>query len=237
MKIIRCKNYHDLSHRAVQVILTRIDEKPDLLLCAATGNTPKGAYKKLGRTAKTRSIECAGIKLIQLDEWVSLPPGHEASCQYQLATELVKPLDITDFCKIDGAAADLSGEIDRTNDYLKANGPIDLCVLGLGLNGHIGLNEPAEQMTEGCHRVKLSNTSMEHDMVEGIAPVPTEGITLGLNQILESREIILLVAGASKKEIFEALLHATPHPALPASYLMDHPNTICLVDQEAYPKD
>lgn len=237
MKIIRCKNYHDLSHRAVQIILSRIEEQPDLLLCAATGNTPRGAYKKLGRTAKTRDIECSGIKLVQLDEWVSLPADHEASCQNQLHNELVKALDIREFCSINGDAGQMEDELTKVNEYLEKNGPIDLCVLGLGLNGHLGFNEPSKELRDTCHLVSLSKESMTHAMVEGVKPVPNQGITLGMKQLLDSRQIVLLVSGDSKREIFAELIDSEVNPALPASYLINHPNTICLVDQEAYPKD
>lgn len=236
MKIIRCKDYHDLSRRAVQVILTRIEEEPNLLMCAATGNTPKSTYKMLGATAKTRNVECAQVKVIQLDEWVSLPADHEASCRYQLEKELIKPLDINGLCLINGDNPEMENEVLKVNNYLKTNGPIDLCILGMGTNGHLGFNEPSDQLTEECHITYLSLTSREHAMIEGVSPTPSQGITLGMRQILDSRQILLLVSGGSKREIFVELLAADEHPSLPASFLKNHPNVICLVDQEAYPK-
>lgn len=236
MKIIRCKDYHDLSRRAVQVILTRIGEEPDLLLCAATGNTPRSTYKMLSATAKTRSVECSQVKVVQLDEWVSLPSDHESSCQFQLEKELIKPLNINDLCLIDGDNPVIENEILKVNNYLMNKGPIDLSILGLGTNGHLGFNEPSNELVEGCHISPLSHESMEHAMIDGVSPTPSQGITLGINQILDSRQILLLVSGGSKREIFQELLAAEEHPSLPASFLKNHPNVICLVDQEAYPK-
>ncbi|MEQ9300188.1 MAG: 6-phosphogluconolactonase [Cyclobacteriaceae bacterium] len=236
MKIIRCKDYHDLSRRAVQVILTRIGEEPDLLLCAATGNTPKSTYKMLSATAKTRNVECSQIKVVQLDEWVSLPADHESSCQFQLEKELVKPLNINELCLIDGGSSEIENEILKVNDYLKNKGPIDLCILGLGTNGHLGFNEPTHELTDECHLTPLSHESREHAMIDGVSPTPSQGITLGMKQILDSRQILLLVSGSSKREIFDQLLASEEHPSLPASFLKNHPNVICLVDQEAYPK-
>ncbi len=216
---------------AAALIWEAAQAKPDLLICLASGDTPTGTYALLAQEPE----HLASARFIQLDEWAGVGPDDPASCAAYLERTLLGPLAVPperriDFC---GDAPDAVAECQRVATALEEAGPIDLCILGLGLNGHLALNEPAESFDPFCHVATLAEQSRTHPMLaETVAPV-RQGLTLGLGDILRSRRILLLVTGAAKRTPLARLAARRVTPTLPASFLWLHGDTVCLCDRDA----
>jgi len=225
MRITRCATVAELNEKAADMIISELNKKPQNLFCTATGNSPTGIYKLLAE--RKGAINTKGLSLLKLDEWYGLPMDHPASCEYYLQKHLIEPLGAASVTSFD-SQADPEAECKRINDYLAKNGPIDICVLGLGQNGHLGFNEPADFLHPHAHLATLSETSLTHPMIKGSGVDMKYGLTLGLADILQSRKIILPVFGRNKNEIMQQLMEEKVSTYLPASLLWLHPNTECL---------
>lgn len=230
MRIIDCEDYDALSKRAATLVISEINQRKDLLLCAATGRSPIGLYDRLVEQARTDRALVDALRIIQLDEWGGLAEDAPGSCGHYLKSRLLDPLGISPARYIGFAAAeDPEQECQRIRSALAKGGPIDLCVLGLGLNGHIGFNEPGPVLLPYCHVAQLSEESRRHAMVGGMNEAPRFGLTLGLQEILAARRILLLVTGEGKSEALAGLLSGEVSTTLPASFLWLHPQVDCLV--------
>lgn len=161
------------------------------------------------------------------------------TCEYYLENHLIGPLQIGKdrYISFQSNPRDPAEECSRIQQELAKAGPIDICILGLGMNGHLALNEPGEFLKVGVHVAELSKSSLMHPMIKEMNVKPSYGLTLGMKDILQSASIILLNSGAKKKEITVQLLNAKISTALPASMLWRHSNAVCLIDQEAYPSN
>ncbi|WP_353197704.1 galactosamine-6-phosphate isomerase [Parapedobacter defluvii] len=232
-------SYYDsdeaMSQQASDVITAQLVQKPASLLCAATGGSPSRTYTLLREEAGQRPGLFARMKLIKLDEWGGLPPHHPASCESYLQAQLISPLDISGdrYIGFQSDATDPAKECTRIQQELGHAGPIDVCVLGLGVNGHIAFNEPADGLRAACHVAELTSQSLQHAMVADMAAKPTYGYTLGMADIMQAKQIILLVTGKNKEKATRELLSGKITSHLPASFLSLHPNTLCLIDQQA----
>ena len=233
MNIEYFDDYHSMSDVAAALIHGELIAKTDLLLCAATGSSPLGAYQKLIEKYQTETSAFEKFRMIKLDEWGGIPLEHPQSCETFLNEKLIGPLkiDASRFISFDSQPVDQAAECKKVSDYLENNGPIDLCILGLGVNGHIAFNEPAPFLQAGCHATALSKTSMQHSMSTSMEQKPTFGITLGMAEILQAKKIILLISGAGKQPIIQEFLSAKITTTLPASFLWLHPAVTCLIDQ------
>jgi galactosamine-6-phosphate isomerase len=157
-----------------------------------------------------------------------------ATCETYLRKILIDPLDLSSrYVAFESQPADPAAECSRIARWLQNNGPIDLCILGLGINGHLGFNEPAAALHARAHVATLSHESLQHSMIQNLREKPTFGLTLGIKDILDSREIILLVSGAAKAEPLRRMLEGSVHAPFPASYLRKHENTRILCDRAA----
>lgn len=205
-----------------------------MLLCAATGSSPTGTYHFLSEEyEKTPSI-FDELRIIKLDEWGGVDLNHPATCETYLQTHLLKPLNITRdrYTGFDSNSMDAVKECQRIQEKLNNELPIDLCILGLGINGHIAFNEPDDYLAPHCHVAKLSESSLSHPMTNHPGVKPTYGLTLGMADILNSRTILLLVHGSQKKPVFENFLSKRITTAIPASFLWLHSNVICLTTED-----
>jgi galactosamine-6-phosphate isomerase len=225
MHITHCATVAELNEKAADLIVSELNKKPQSLLCTATGNSPTGIYQLLAE--RKSSIDSKSIRLLKLDEWYGLPMDHPASCEYYLQKYLIGPLGINSVTSFD-SKAEPEAECKRINGYLAKNGPIDICVLGLGQNGHLGFNEPADFLHPHAHLATLSETSVNHPMIKGSGVDMKYGFTLGLADILQSRKIILPVFGQNKRAIMQRLMEGGVSTHLPASLLWLHGNTECL---------
>lgn len=225
-----------LSEHAAHLVAAELNRKNDLVLGAATGASPEGLYKQLAARARLTPALFGGLRVVQLDEWGGLLPSNPASCADYLKKYVCDPLKVTPdrYVGWNGASADTQQECERMQEQLRISGPMDLCILGLGLNGHIAFNEPGSCLQPHAHLARLTSGSQRHDMVETLETKPAYGLTLGMADILGSRTILLLISGSRKREITGRLKTGQVSTDLPASFLWLHSNTICLIDKDAY---
>ncbi|HTI91117.1 MAG TPA: galactosamine-6-phosphate isomerase [Puia sp.] len=235
MEITILESHEDLSQRAAAIILRQLEAKKDMLLCAATGDTPARTYELMAQEYRHRPDRFSDLRVLKLDEWGGLPMTDPGSCENYLRTRFLSQLNINDsrFLSFRSDPADPQEECRRIQGQLSQAGPIDCCLLGLGLNGHIGFNEPAPFLQPGCHIARLSTTTLRHTMVAGAERQPTYGLTLGMADILQAGMILILISGSIKKDIARKFLSKQVTPELPASFLWLHANVICLLDKEA----
>ncbi|MEO0571931.1 MAG: 6-phosphogluconolactonase [Bacteroidota bacterium] len=232
MRIAEFENNRSMALMAASMVKKELKKNPTLLLCAATGNSPLPLYKELVSQSKKNMGPYRNIRLIALDEWIGLDTS-KGSCDAYLRKYLVEPLGISEgrYLGFNTKANDFRKESTRMQRQLNQEGPIDLCVLGLGSNGHLGLNEPADILKPHCHVAQLAPESRKHGMLKEATSIPTKGLTLGINDILSSKRILIIISGRGKGKTKRALFTRKIDPKLPASYLWQHDNVDCLVVQ------
>lgn len=229
-------DYEVLSRRAADRLLEHLRAKPDSLICLAAGSTPTRTYELLAQHGGREPGLFAQSRWIKLDEWGGLSMDDPATCERQLRDLLVTPLSVSDrYIAFNSNSMDPEQECDRIASWLTANGPIDICVLGLGVNGHLGFNEPANVLQRNVHIAQLSDSSLRHSMLNGSRATPTFGLTLGMANLFTSVSILLLVSGKTKRESLERLLTENITTAFPASFLHLHESVTVLCDFDAYP--
>ncbi len=228
-------NLELISKKACEIIIEELRRKPGMLLCTASGSSPLVTYRLLAMKCKEDPDLFSKLRILKLDEWGGIRMDNPQSCEVFLQKNIVQPLNIsTDrYIAFNTNPEQPEEECVRIASYLKQNGPIDICVLGLGLNGHIAFNEPADHMQPHCHMTPLSEKSLQHSMATDMGEIPTYGITIGMADILQSGKIIMLVTGTGKKEIISKFLSGRITTELPASFLWLHPEVVCMVDNKA----
>lgn len=223
------------SRAAATYLIETLRKRPDALLCAATGNSPTRTYEIFIREAPRQCPASIPdqVRLLKLDEWGGLDMDDPGTCESYLQKHLVQPLKLRNYVGFNSLPPDPDSECRRIDLWLEQNGPIDLCILGLGINGHLALNEPAQQLQPGSHIAKLAPSTLQHSMLRTARKPPKYGLTLGIDQILAARKILLLVFGAEKAEPLRRLLEEPITSEFPASCLRRHPNAFCLGDPAA----
>lgn len=211
----------------------RLRDKPDLRLCLPTGDTPSPVYAELVAGEWRGEVSVAAATVLLLDEWVGLPPDDPARCDARLRDELIGQLTAPPrFVAIDVDGPDPEAAA-RAHDAEAARG-LDLAVVGLGSNGHVGFNEPGSRPGDGTRLVRLAVSSREAATSRyGAGRTPTAGITLGLRQLLGAAECWLLVTGERKAAILHRALDKPEGPDCPASYLRRHPRFTVFADEAA----
>ena len=230
MRIAEFEEIDQMGQKAFSIVMDEIEHNPQLLLCAATGSSPLPLYQNLAEEAKKGAAVFDELRVLPLDEWVSLQSS-DGSCHAFLQKHIIRPLKITQerYFPFNAATENLKEECMRIQALVKEQGPIDLCVLGLGKNGHLGFNEPADELQPHCHIADLTIESQQHSMILDSSIKPTQGITLGIQDILSSKRILLLVSGSGKEEAKKKLLSGDITSQFPASLLWKHHNVDCLV--------
>lgn len=213
-----------LSRAAAALIVAAVRERPSLLLCAATGASPTRTYARLAEAARDEPGCFDRMRVLKLDEWGGLPMDDPGSCEAYLRAHLVGPLGISEdrYVAFRSDAPDPEAECRRVDAELRRQGPIDLCVLGLGRNGHLALNEPADALVPHAHVAALAPETQQHPMIRHVAQPPAYGFTLGMAGILGARRILVLVSGAHKREPLERMLTPRITTHVPASLLWLH---------------
>jgi glucosamine-6-phosphate deaminase len=218
------------------LLLERLGTNPRLRVCLPTGVTPRPVYDVVARRAAGGGPTFGQAQVFLLDEF-GLPAGHPARCDEMLRRDLLARLDPPParVHRLDPAAPDLGAECARYR-ALVVEGGLDLVLLGLGRNGHVGLNEPGTPADAPTRRVDLAAATVQAASRYGaVEDPPTWGLTLGLEEILAAREVWLLVTGADKGAVLRRVLTGPVGPAVPASFLRGHANARLLVDDEALP--
>jgi galactosamine-6-phosphate isomerase len=227
-------DHEAVSCYAADWLVEGLRDKPAAIMCLATGSTPMRTYALAAeRGAKEPSL-FERCRLLNLDEWGGLPADHPATCGRHLRDALVTPLGLSDrYVSFDSQPQDAEIECARIAKWLAENGPIDLCLLGLGLNGHLGFNEPDDFLQPHAHVAQLSEASLTHAMLKHGDARPMYGLTLGMADLLQSRRVMLLVTGASKCDPLKRLLSGKIATDFPASLLHLHHDAQLICDGAA----
>ena len=237
MKLIKVKDYHEMSHKAAEYIIEKVRQNPEIKLGLATGGTPVGTYKRLIEDHHENGTTYQSATTFNLDEYIGLSGSHPNSYRYYMNENLFRHIDIplehTHIPK--GDTEDVLAECVRYETLIKDNGGVNLQILGIGRNGHIGFNEPGTSFQSTTQVVDLaaSTISANARYFNDINEVPTQAITMGIATIMKSEEILLLVSGESKKDALQKLLYGEVNENFPASALKNHPNVIIIVDEAA----
>lgn len=238
MKLIRVENYEEMSSYAARLVEQQILNNNRSVLGLATGSTPLGLYGELIRGVHERNISYQDIQTISLDEYCGLSADHPNSYRYFMNDKLFQHIDIPlENTHIpDGTAVSVEAECQRYEALIDEIGPPDLQILGLGTNGHIGFNEPGTPETSVTHCVELEQSTRTSNarFFSDLDSVPTHAITMGIQSILKSEEILVLASGKKKAPAVRRLLAGTVSEDFPASYLWQHNRVTLIVDKEAY---
>ena len=236
MKQIIYEDYTELSVKTAEQIATIISEKPDALLCFPAGETSIGTFKHLIELNKTGKISFEKCKIVGLDEWANIGAMKSENCFSFLKKHLFDHIDYSDenLCFFDGESPDLKYECIKSDIFIKKYGPIDMILLGAGMNGHLGLNEPGTSFDLYSHIVNLDDTTKTVGQKYFSGKVNlTSGVTLGLKYIMEAKTVILQLNGTRKAEVAKRLIETEVSPAFPASAIKSHLNSFLLLDREA----
>ena len=235
MRLVSAGDADELATLAADLIALEIEKKPDLTLLAATGNTPMGAYAELVQRYKAGTLETTGLRVVQLDDYLGVADDDPRSLYAWLASSLTGPLGVAPerVLRFHSLAADPIKDCQRVDSSFESWGGVDLAVLGLGPNGHLGFNEPPSAADAPTRVVTLSAASLASNAAYwGGRDVPRTAVTLGMKQILAARRVLLLVSGAHKRGILERTLGGPVTPELPASLLRDT-NLTVIADRAA----
>lgn len=238
MKVIRVKDYQELGKKAAAIIIEHVKAKPDAVLGLATGSTPQTTYRELIRDHKENGTSYRQVTTVNLDEYIGLSPEDPNSYHYFMKKELFEAIDIAkeNTHLPNGEAADLEAECRRYDDLIRSVGGIDLQLLGIGRNGHIGFNEPGTSFQTRTHVVELAEDTRKANarFFPSLDAVPTSAITMGIQNILESKRILLLASGPAKAEAMARLLNQREiTEAFPASCLHLHDDVTVIADEAA----
>ncbi|MGG1675986.1 glucosamine-6-phosphate deaminase [Neobacillus sp. NRS-1170] len=237
MKVIEVKDYAEMSQKAADYIIQKVCQNPWIKLGLATGGTPIGTYKNLIEDHKKNGTSYQNVTTFNLDEYIGLSVDNKNSYRYYMKEQLFNHIDInmnkTNIPK--GDIKDIEAECLRYEDLISNHGGIDLQILGIGSNGHIGFNEPGTSFNSITHIVKLARSTINANarFFNRVEEVPTKAITMGISSILKSKEILLLVSGESKKEALFKLLNGEINESFPASVLKNHPCVTIIADKAA----
>lgn len=237
MNIIRVANYEEMSREAGKLIAEKVRTNPCLSLGLATGSTPQGVYQYLIKDLKTNGTSYQKIRSINLDEYIGLPITDPKSYHDFMRKNLFDHINMSEknIHIPNGFAQDLDKECLRYEGLIKEIGGIDLQLLGIGQNGHIGFNEPGTSFTSRTHIVTLAQNTREANsrFFASIKDVPTHAITMGIASILDSKEIFLLASGANKADAIARLIKQEMSEDFPASSLKQHQNVTIIADNDA----
>lgn len=237
MNILTFDSDDKLNEAAANIMIGQIQTTPRAVLGLATGGTPVGIYKQIVQDFHRGMFSFRNVTTFNLDEYVNLPIDHPESYHTYMNTHLFNHIDLSASQRHipDGNAGDIEEECRRYDQLIELSGQIDLQLLGLGHNGHIGFNEPAHALIKGTHVVDLAEETREANarFFDTINDVPAQALTMGVGTILKAKKILLVVKGADKADIVIRALRGPITTDCPASLLQTHPNLIVLLDSTA----
>lgn len=240
MRIIVVENYEEMSKKAAAMMASQIILKPESVLGLATGDTPLGMYKELIRMYNENMIDFSKVKTFNLDEYYGLGKDSNQSYNYYMTNNLFKHINIDkeNINIPNGMAKNIEEECISYEKRIKEAGGIDIQVLGIGVNGHIGFNEPDVNFEAETHLVNLDEKTIESNsrFFKCIEEVPTKAISMGIKTIMHSKKIVLLANGASKADAIAKTVNGKISPEVPASILQLHQDVAIIVDKEAASK-
>ncbi len=234
MKFITVENYETLSRKAAAIIAAEVIAKPNCVLGLATGSSPIGTYKNLIEWYKNGDLDFSEVTSINLDEYAGLDGSNDQSYRYFMNNNLFDYINIDKANTFvpDGKATDLEAECEAYDNRIKDMG-IDIQLLGIGLDGHIGFNEPDSIFTKETHLVTLDPSTIEANarFFESIDDVPKTAVTMGMGGIMSAKKVLLIANGSAKKAILEKAFFGPIDPQVPASILQLHPDVTVIFSE------
>lgn len=240
MKIIKTADYNEMSRKAANLIGAQVIMKPNCILGLATGSSPIGTYKELIKRCEEGDLDFSQVKSVNLDEYKGLPRDNDQSYYYFMNHNLFDHINIdkANTHVPNGMEPDATKECANYEELIKSLGGVDLQLLGLGHNGHIGFNEPAEEFDKVTHCVDLQESTIEANkrFFESADDVPRQAYTMGIGTIMSAKKIVVVVSGEDKADIVKRAFSGPVTPSVPASILQMHPDVTVICDAAAYSK-
>ena len=237
MRIYKATDYNDMSRKAANIISAQIIMKPDCVLGLATGSSPVGTYKQLIEWYNKNDLDFSEVTSINLDEYKGLSPEDPQSYRYFMNTHLFDHVNIDKNRTFvpDGLATDPEKACAEYNANIIKQGGIDLQLLGIGRNGHIGFNEPSDHFEDETHCVDLTETTIQANkrFFASEEDVPRQAYTMGIGTIMRCRKLIVLVSGKDKAAILKQVIQGPVTPEVPGSILQFHPDCTIIADEAA----
>lgn len=237
MRLIQTKDYHEASRQVANIISAQVILKPDSVLGLATGSSPIGAYQQLIEWYNKGDVDFSRVRSVNLDEYVGLAPSHEQSYAYFMHHNFfdfinIKPENVH---LPDGLDPDAEGQGEKYDALIRSLGGVDLQLLGIGRDGHIGFNEPCSEFVKGTHCVELTQDTREANarFFGSIDLVPKTAYTMGILDIMQARRVLMIASGSSKAAILKDAFWGPVTPQIPASILQLHPDFTLVADEEA----
>lgn len=237
MRIVACKNYEDMSRKAASLIAAQVVLKPDCVLGLATGGSPVGTYQQLIKWYEKGDLDFSQVRSVNLDEYVGLDETSDQSYVYFMRDNLFNHvnIDLNNTNVPCGVNPNAEEECARYDEVIRNYGGIDLQLLGMGPNGHIGFNEPDDHFPMGTHKVELTDATIQANkrFFEKEEDVPRYAYTMGVGSIMAAKRIVMVVSGKGKAEIVKKAFAGPVCPEVPASILQLHPDFVLVADEEA----
>lgn len=234
MQIQTFQNPEQLATHTANYIIDLVKNKPNATLILTSGDTPVLTYKKIVELANPADFE--QVTIIGLDEWVGIPATSKGSCRYIVEENLLKPLGVnpSKYTFFDSMSTNLESECKRVDELLFSKGGADMIIVGVGLNGHIGLNEPGYSFENYCHVSELADVTIQIGQKYFKENTPlTQGITIGLKHLLEAKVAILIATGERKAEVLKQTIDQEPSVELPSTVFKLHKNSFLWIDEAA----
>jgi glucosamine-6-phosphate deaminase len=237
LKILQMSNYEEMSRKAANILSAQVTLFPESVLGLATGSTPLGIYRQLVRRYETGEVDFSGVRSVNLDEYCGLSAEDPNSYHCYMKENLFGRINIRpENTHIpDGTARDAERECRRYDGLIESLGGIDLQLLGLGVTGHIGFNEPNDFFDRRTHRVRLSERTIAANarLFRSADEVPRSAFTMGIGAIMRAKKVLLVVSGKHKAAVLKEALFGPVTPKVPASILQFHPDVTVAADEDA----
>ena len=240
MQIYVTKDYQELSEVAADMIIAEVEEKPGCVLGLATGSTPEGLYAEIAKRHEEEGIDFSRVATFNLDEYRGLNGDHDQSYRYFMNKHLFSKINVRpeNTHVPDGSNPDAEAVADAYEAAITLAGGVDLQLLGLGHNGHIGFNEPADTFPQETHVVDLTESTIEANsrLFNSVDEVPRQAYTMGIGTIMAAKKVLLVVSGEDKADIVREVCFGPVTPQVPASILQFHPDCTVVADEAAFSK-
>lgn len=240
LKLKVFKDYDEMCAYTAEELMAAISKKPDLVLGLPTGSTPLGVYSNLVNSYKSGKVDFSRVTTFNLDEYYPIDKNDPQSYYYFMFNNLFSHINVKkeNIHIPDGSAKDSDFEVENYEKMIEEAGGIDIQLLGSGINGHIGFNEPAESLNLKTHKVTLTQSTIEANsrFFNDISEVPKFALTMGVGTIFKARRVIILINGEKKAPVLDAMLSGTVSTNVPATLLALHPDTTVVTDEATMAK-
>lgn len=237
MRVIRAKDYYDASRKTANIISAQVILKPDCVLGLATGSSPVGAYQQLIKWYEQGDLDFSKVRTVNLDEYVGLSAANDQSYIYFMRTNFFDHINIDprNTHVPNGLELDADVQCAHYDSIIRNLGGVDLQLLGIGHNGHIGFNEPCDHFPKGTHCVDLTQNTIDANarFFESEDQVPRQAYTMGILDIMQAKRVVMIVTGANKAQILKDAFCGPVTPLVPASIMQLHPDFTLVADEAA----